>query len=169
MKLFGDHCQIEKSENFIEAQLFVAPEISKEGASFQSDIYSFGKIVSLLCTGQVEDISKIKKSGVPELFEVAFKSTNQDTSQRYEKVSDILKSRKSFSFSKITKPIADHINYIYIILSGLLILALSNRIVSLLGTDYVFTKQIVTIVGFFTIIFPIMIIIFNLVLKNENK
>lgn len=168
MNLHGYEGEIKKAIDYVSDNNFIAPEQLKEGTTAQSDIYSFGKIVSLLTTEQTEDIFKIKNSFAPELFEIALKSTKHKASERYASATEILKGRKNLSFKKITTEIGKNINYIYIALSGLLLLALSNKIIAILGTNYVVSKQIITILGIFALIFSLMIITFNIVLKDDN-
>jgi len=169
MKLHGYEGEIKKDEGYILENEFIAPEQSKNGVSAQTDIYSLGKIISFITTNQTKDINKIKNSLAPELFETALKATKINSNERYQNVSEILRNRKKFDFKKITTEIGKNINYIYIALSGLLLLALSNRIITILGTNYIITKQIITIIGIFALIFSLMIITFNIVLKEEEK
>lgn len=168
MKLHGYEGEIKKTDNYITESEFIAPEQSKEGISAKADIYSLGKIISFIITRQTKDVNKIKDSLIPELLETAIKATKPNANERYKNVSEILKRRKGFDFKKITAEIGKNINYIYIALSGLLLLALSNRIIAMLGTNYIITKQIITIVGIFALIFSLMIIIFNILLKDEK-
>lgn len=169
LELFGSHCPIKKLEKPINPQEYIAPEQEKNGKSEKADIFSLGKIITYITTGQTQDLLKIKNSLSPDLQAVAVKATNPKQSLRYNNAKEIIKSRRKFNFKNSTKGIAENINYIYVILSGILMLALSNKIIALLKTDYVLTKQVITVLGIFAIIFPAMIIVFNLVLKDDDE
>ncbi len=161
---------IDNRQNYIGTADYSAPELKGTAtkSDHRADMYSFGIILTEMLTNQTKDITLVKDSVMPEMYSVIDKSTKNDMNLRYENIKEVLaiikNPKKYVFFSSIEK----NIYYIYSILVGILIFALSSKIVPLIDYSAPIVKMVISSLSLFAISFPIILFIFNYTSGNKE-